>query len=95
MAVEKRNKEMVVVDKIKEFWHDQIPGWLPIFLAVLSAAFWIGQKQQNIEDRLVNLEKQVMAIQNYLRSDHGPKGFVSPPPISELQSQQQAGADHP
>jgi len=67
-----------MVDKIKDFWHDQIPGWFPVFLAIIGCAFWIGQAQQSINDRLKNLEVQVMAIQDYLRSDHK-KSEVEPP----------------
>ena len=84
----KTRQGMVMVDKIKEFWHDQIPGWFPIFVAIIGAAFWIGQQQQNITDRLSNLEKQVMAIQDYLRNEHGPKGLAVPPPISQLRTPQ-------
>ena len=57
-------------DKIKEFWHDQIPGWFPIVLAVVSAAFWIGQQQQSINDRLRSLEIQMESMQSYMRNQH-------------------------
>jgi hypothetical protein len=69
---------MSMVDKIKEFWHDQIPGWLPIFLAIVSAAFWIGSKQQSIDDRLNSVEVQIRAIQEYLRTNHEKAGYLGP-----------------
>ena len=49
-----------MVEKIKNFWHDQIPLWLPIAISILGGAFYVGQLQQSVMDRLGNLEKQVM-----------------------------------
>lgn len=71
-----------MVDKIKEFWHDQIPGWFPIIVAIIGAAFWIGQQQQSISDRLAAVEKQVVAIQDYLRNDHNKRSEL--PPVSSV-----------
>ena len=72
-----------MVEKAKAFWHDQIPAWLPIFLAILSGAFYVGQQQQSVMDRLGNLEKQVMAIQDYLRTTHAPpQSFLTAPATS-------------
>ena len=86
---------MGMVEKIKNFWHDQIPVWLPIALSILGAAFYVGQQQQSVMDRLKTLETQVQAIQEYLRNPHAKNnGF---PPISELQLPQQqdaGGAGH-
>lgn len=78
---------MEMVEKIKNFWHDQIPVWLPIAVSILGAAFYVGQQQQSIVDRLTNLEKQVIAIQDYLRTNHTKND--PPPPISALQLPQE------
>ena len=67
-----------MVEKAKALWAEWIPGWFPIFLAIIGAAFWIGQQQQNIIDRLSAVEMQVKAIQEYLRTSHA-KGAPEPP----------------
>ena len=81
-----------MVDKIKEFWHDQVPGWLPIFVAIVGAAFWIGQQQQNITDRLSNVEKQIIAIQEYLRTSHEKTGYLGPSSGLQLPQEPQDAA---
>lgn len=78
---------MKMGDKIREFWHDQIPGWFPIMVAIISAAFWIGQQQQHISDRLDSLEVQVKAIQEYIRTSHSRSDA---PPLSQVQPQQES-----
>jgi hypothetical protein len=76
---------MEMVEKIRSFWHDQIPAWVPIALTILGAAFWLGQQQQSIADRLHSLEIQMQDVQNYLRShstgrDGGPPISANVPP---------------
>lgn len=66
-----------MADKIREFWYQWIPGWLPVVVAIVSAAFWVGQQQQSVIDRLKSVEEQVKAIQDYLRNDHQ-KGYLGP-----------------
>jgi hypothetical protein len=83
-------------DKIKEFWHDQIPGWLPIFVAIVTAAFWVGQQQAHIVDRLDAVESQIKAIQDYMRNDHN-KSYANPPISANAMPSQQdaiAGQTH-
>ena len=72
-----------MVDTIKEFWHDQIPGWFPVLIAIVGAAFWIGQQQQHISDRLDSVEKQIQAMQEYLRTSHA-KTDDGLPPVSSV-----------
>ena len=81
---------MGMVEKIKTFWLHYIPVWIPIAISILGAAFYLGQQQQSVMDRLGNLEKQVIAIQDYLRTSHAKSN--DEPPISALQSPQQLNA---
>ena len=80
-----------MVEKIKNFWHDQIPAWLPIVFAIFGGVFWLGQQQQMVMDRLTNLEKQVMAIQDYLRTSHAKTDQLPPLSALQLPQTQQAG----
>ena len=71
---------MQMVEQIKDFWHTQIPAWLPIVIAIAGGVFWLGQQQQSISDRLHSLEKQMEAVQEYLRTHDGQRGGV---PLSQ------------
>jgi len=82
----------IMVEKIREFWHDQIPMWVPIILTIVGTAFWLGQQQQSIIDRLTNVEKQVQHMQDYLYQHHdktssdslipGVSSFQAPPQVA-------------
>ncbi len=84
---------MVMVEKLKSFWHDQIPQWIPLGIAILGGVFWVGQQQQSIIDRLGDVESQVKAIQDYLRHDHD-KSYSNqlPPGVSLNQESPQDAA---
>ncbi len=77
-----------MMDRARPRWYEIIPGWVPICFSILAAAIYAGQWTQSINDRLTNLEKEVQAIQEYIRTDH--KGSNELPPISAVQSQQDA-----
>ncbi len=83
---------MRVVEKAQELWYKWVPGWLPVFLALL----WIAMQYQRIEDRLDIQDAQIKAIQEYLRSDHQ-KTSSSPfdPGISFNRQQPQQMANDP
>jgi hypothetical protein len=81
-------------DKIKEFWHDQIPGWFPILVAIIGAAFWIGQQQQSINDRLRTLEIQFQAMQDYIRTEHKTRAEAPPIAANTVPQDASVGAIH-
>jgi len=58
-----------MVERAKEVWYKFIPPWLPVLIALL----WIGMQYQKVIDREDSLEKQVMAIQEYMRTEHSEK----------------------
>ena len=64
-----------MVERAKALWHEWIPGWFPIASAILVGTFWLGQQQQRIIDRLDSQDKQIQAIQQYLRENHGNKNY--------------------
>jgi hypothetical protein len=64
-----------MVERTKALWHEWIPGWFPIASAILAASFWLGQQQQRIIDRLDSQDKQIQAIQQYLRENHGKQNY--------------------
>jgi hypothetical protein len=68
-----------MVEKARALWHEWIPGWFPIASAILVASFWLGQQQQRIIDRLDAQDRQIQAIQEYLRQTHGQKNEAEPP----------------
>lgn len=53
-----------MVEKAKEVWYKWIPGWLPVVGCLIAMAM---QYQHNA-DRLDSLEKQMIAVQDYLKS---------------------------
>lgn len=65
---------MTVVEKIKEAWYKWIPSWLPIVVALC----WLAMQYQRTNDRLDSLEKQMQAIQEYLRNSHEKAGYLGP-----------------
>jgi len=65
-----------MVERIKETWHQYIPGWLPILVALL----WLGMQYQHIIDVQSQQGLQIEAIQRYISNDHKPHGESSLPP---------------
>lgn len=80
-----------MVEQVRQFWHDQIPGWFPIASSIVLAAFWLGQQQQRILDRLDQQDKQIQAIQEYLKSSHPKDAYSSPLVMNAPPSTQDAG----
>ena len=80
-----------MVQQLKARWFEWIPGWLPICATICFGAWWVGQYTQSINDRLSALEKQVMAIQDYIRTQHS-STYVLPPELSPSQPVQDAAA---
>ena len=76
-----------LVEKVKKFWHEQIPGWLPVCITLIGGAvsgiFYSGRILQKIEDNQEMQEKQILDIQQYLRTH--PIRAVAPDP-NHLQS---------
>jgi hypothetical protein len=64
-----RARARIMVERAKEVWFKFIPPWLPVLIALL----WIGMQYQKVIDREDSLEKQVMAIQEYMRTEHSEK----------------------
>lgn len=58
-----------MVQSVKR-WFEWVPGWIPICISIFGAALWVGQYTQRIEDRLNSLEKQMIDVQEYMRSKH-------------------------
>ena len=67
-----------MVEKARALWHEWIPSWVPIASAILVASFWLGQQQQRIIDRLDQQDRQIQAIQEYLRQTHEQKNDSYP-----------------
>lgn len=70
-----------MTEKVKS-WFEWIPGWIPICFTLILGAMWVGKYTQSIDDRLSALEKQMVAIQEYIRSGHQtelPMSFVKEP----------------
>ena len=60
-----------LVEQAKELWYRWIPGWLPLFLAIL----WVGMQYQRMNDRLDALEKQMVALQENQRQHQEKSGY--------------------
>jgi hypothetical protein len=80
-----------LVDTVKR-WFEWMPGWMPVCAAIFGAALWVGQYTQSINDRLNSLEKQMQAIQEYLRNQHS-KNSYEPESRNRQQDNSQTSSD--
>jgi hypothetical protein len=79
---------MNMVERTRNLIRDWIPAWLPIVLSICGGAFYIGQSYQKVLDRLDSVEKQIVAIQQYISHEHE-KGTADPLPLGVASSQHQ------
>ena len=59
-----------MVEKLRETWYQYIPSWLPVILAILTAAWWVSGTVTGMQHDIKSLQDQMKDLQEYVREGH-------------------------
>ena len=66
-----------MVEKARGLW-DRLPAWWPVGIGIVYLIWSQASWHQEMADRMKSVETQVIAIQEYLRTDHKRVDSTSP-----------------